>query len=310
MPNSRDIKQRIQSVKSTQQITKVMKVVSAAKLHKAQAAAFAARPYSLKLAQVIGRIMDCPQDEQNPLMAQRPCRRAAIILMTGNRGLAGGFNGNLIRLALETAETKYKGCPVDFIPFGSKGRDFLRNRGKPMPAEFIKISDVPLFAETKPVAVHAMEGFLAGTYDAVDIVYQAFLSPGHQEPRVRPLLPLVFDRQPKEKPGHGKTLDYLYEPDAAGVLQVLIPKYINNLVFQAALETKAGEYVARLMAMGAATDNAEKMISALVLSYNRSRQAAITKELSEIMGGAAALEQLEKEAEAEEEEEKTVTEAS
>ncbi len=301
MANSRDIKQRIQSVKSTQQITKAMKVVSAAKLHKAQAAALASRPYTKKLTQVIRRIVENSQDTRNPLMQQRPCKRAAIILVTGNKGLAGGFNGNLIRLAMGLAKEKYKDCPVDFIPVGSKGRDFLRSHEQSMPAEFIKISDVPRTSDTKPAAELVTEKFLAGDYDAVDIVYQAFLSPGHQEPSVRPLLPLAFDLAGETKGGREVHYDYIFEPDAAGVLDALIPMYINNLVFQSVLETKAGEYVARLMAMGAATENAEKMINALVLSYNRSRQAAITKELTEIMGGAEALEQIEREAEEAEE---------
>lgn len=301
MSSSREIKRRIQSVKSTQQITKAMKVVSAAKLHKTQAAALAARPYTKKLTQVIRHIAENAQDVQNPLMKRRPCQKAAIILVTGNKGLAGGFNGNLIRLAMSLAKEKYPCCSVDFIPIGSKGRDFLRSHEKSMPAEFIKISDVPKSGETRPAAELVMEGFIAGAYDAVDIVYQAFLSPGHQEPRVRPLLPLVFDFPAAAKGEKKVHYDYIFEPDAAGVLDALIPMYINNAVFQSVLETKAGEFVARLVAMSAATDNAEKMINALVLSYNRSRQAAITKELAEIMGGAEALEQIEREAEEEEE---------
>lgn len=301
MASSREIKRRIQSVKSTQQITKAMKVVSGAKLHKTQAAALASRPYTRKLTEVIRHIAENAQDVQSPLMQRRPCQKAAILLVTGNKGLAGGFNGNLIRLAMNLAKEKYPGCPVDFIPIGSKGRDFLRSHEMPMPAQFVRISDVPKSGETRPAAELVTEGFITGAYDAVDIVYQAFLSPGRQEPSVRPLLPLAFDFAGAGEEGRQAHFDYIYEPDAAGILEALIPMYLNNLVFQAVLETKAGEFVARLLAMSSATDNAAKMIDALVLSYNRSRQAAITKELAEIMGGASALEQIEREAEEEEE---------
>lgn len=297
MSNSREIKRRIQSVKNTQQITKAMKMVSAAKLYKTQATALASRPYTKKLNQVMRKITESLKDSQNPLLQLRPCKKAAVILITGNKGLAGGFNGNLIRLAAELVKDKYQGCEVDFIPVGSKGRDFLRSHEINMPAEFIEISDVPQASETKPVAEFVKKKFLAGDYDAVDMVYQAFLSPGQQEPRVRPLLPLMCIEESTPRPEQSAHVDYLYEPDAASILNTLIPMYIDNMVFQAVLETKAGEFIARLMAMSAATDNAEKMINSLVLCYNRSRQAAITKELSEIMGGANALEQMEQEIE-------------
>lgn len=299
MSNSREIKRHIQSVKSTQQITKAMKVVSAAKLHKTQTAALASRPYTRKLTEAIKNITENMQEIQNPLMQSRPCKKVAIVLMTGNKGLAGGFNGNLIRLALSHAKEKYSDCVVDYIPVGSKGRDFLRSHEMNVPVEFVEISDLPRASETEVVAEYVIEHFLSEEYDVVEVVYEAFLTPGSQEPKVRLLLPVDFKDNLTGQKSKAKKTEFLYEPDPVSILNALIPMYINNILYQTALETKASEFVARLMAMGVATENAEKMIGSLVLSYNRSRQAAITKELSEIMGGANALEEIEKEIEEE-----------
>lgn len=282
MAGVRDIKRRIRSVKSTQQITKAMKMVAAAKLRKTQAAAVDSRPYTNKLEEILGRIVASAGEVKHPLMVERPVQSVGVILITADRGLAGGYNANVIKKGLLEA-ARFGDTEVGFIAVGRKGRDFLRRRNKKIQGEIIGIKDVPTFNEAQNIAKLAVDGFMDGRYDQVYLVYQEFITAVQQHPVIKQLLPISYEKEDEEEQ------EYLYEPGPKEVLEILLPKYINNTVFHILTETKASEHGARMTAMGSATDNATEMIDKLTLFYNRSRQAAITREISEIVGGANAL---------------------
>ncbi|MDD4048246.1 MAG: ATP synthase F1 subunit gamma [Clostridia bacterium] len=282
MSGGRDIKRRIKSVKSTQQITKAMKMVSAAKLRRTQGAVLATRPYTEKLEEILERIIASSGGVKNSLMVERPIKSVGIILISADRGLAGGYNANVIKKCL-VAASEFEEQKVEFIAVGRKGRDALRHVNKDISDEFLGIKDIPTFVEAQNISNLVVEGFTKGTYDEVYLIYQEFISPIQQQPVMKKLLPISFEM--KE---HDET-EYIYEPSSQEVLGILLPKYINNTVFHTLMETKASEHGARMAAMSAATDNAKDMIDKLTLSYNRSRQAAITSEISDIVGGANAL---------------------
>ncbi|MFZ5753396.1 MAG: ATP synthase F1 subunit gamma, partial [Bacillota bacterium] len=202
---------------------------------------------------------------------------------TADRGLAGGYNANLVRKAMLEA-ARFKQYEVGFITVGRKGRDFLRRRGKNIQGEFLGIKDTPTFIEAQRIAQMAVNYFLDGIYDEVHVIYQEFISPVQQRPVMKQLLPIPYSGEGKEE-----NTEYLYEPGPEQVLEILLPKYINNVVYQALTEAKASEHGSRMTAMGSATDNAGEMIDKLTLSFNRARQAAITREIAEIVGGANAL---------------------
>jgi F-type H+-transporting ATPase subunit gamma len=284
MPSVRDIKRRIKSVESTQQITKAMKMVAASKLRRTQTAVIKSRPYTEKLEEILGRIVASAGEITHSLLVERPVKAVGIILITSDKGLAGGYNVNVQKAALQLAtQLSKKAITVEFITVGSKGRDFLRRRDKKIKAVFTGINDVPTFSEAQRLAQVAVNSYLEGEYDQVYLVYQEFITTVQQHPVVKQLLPLPYEQ------GEEKT-EYLYEPSPQEVLEILLPQYINNTMFHILTETKASEHGARMTAMTSATDNAEEMIDKLKLSYNRSRQAAITCEISEIVGGASALE--------------------
>lgn len=284
MAGVRDIKRRIRSVKSTQQIIKAMKMVAAAKLRKTQEAVTAARPYSRKLEEVLGRIAASVETSEHPLMAARPVNRVGFILITADRGLAGGYNSNLIRKAMvELAKEKMH--DPGLITVGRKGRDFMRRRQKRIIGEFIGIKDTPSFNEAQHIVKMVEDLYREGIFDEVQIIYQGFISPVSQRPVMKQLLPIPCSKEAKEDEF---STEYIYEPKPEQVLEILLPKYISNVVYQALMEAKASEHGARMSAMGAATDNAGEMIDKLTLSFNRARQNAITREIAEIVGGANA----------------------
>ncbi|MEG1988279.1 MAG: ATP synthase F1 subunit gamma [Oscillibacter sp.] len=278
MQNGKDIQRRIQSVRSTQQITKAMKMVSAAKLTRTQRAALGFRAYAAQFGAVVGRLAAAGEITA-PLLARREVKKVAILVVTGKRGLAGGFHLMLVKRALEAAG-QFPGCQVRFLTVGQRGTILLRARGSEAAEEFPAAGDVPAYADAQAIANRLSTLFAQEEYDRIDAVYQAFLSPGRQEPTCRTLLPLPL---PEAASG-----EYLCEEGAAALLASLLPDCLTQQVYQILLESKAGEHVARMMAMSAATDNAGDMIADLSLSYNRFRQAAITREISEIVGGAAA----------------------
>lgn len=284
MPSVRDIKRRMKGVENIQQITNAMKMVAASKLRRTQTAVLRSRPYTKKLREILETVITTAGEITHPLLVARPVRMVAIILITADKGLAGGYNARVQKLAWEEAlRLADEEIPLEFIAVGNKGRDFLTHRGQKIEHDLIGLNDVPTFAEAQRVAQFVVENYLTEKYDRVYLAYQEFITTVQQRPVLKQLLPLEYEINTEEP------VEYLYEPAPQEVLSILLPQYINNLVFHILTETKASEHGARMTAMTSATDNAEEMLGELNLSYNRSRQAAITREISEIVGGADAL---------------------
>lgn len=286
--NTRDIRRRIKSVKNTQQITKAMKMVAAAKLRRAQERVEAARPYAGKMEEVIGSIASGSGSANHPMLVKRPVKKTGYVVLTTDRGLAGSFNAQIIRTVLNEVRGKSHNEYALFI-VGRKGRDFFQRRGYPIVGETTGLSDTPTFADIKSIANDVVKLFQDGVYDEVILVYNQFINAITQVPVTRKLLPLedVGGKQETVQPGV-HTSKYEYEPSADAVLDNLLPKYAETLIFSALLESKASEFGAKMTSMGAATDNASKMIGTLTLVLNRARQAAITTQIMEIVGGAEA----------------------
>lgn len=286
MANLRDLRRRIKSIKSTQQITKAMKAVSAAKMRKAQESVISARPYSKRIQGVLGRVAVASGGASHPLLEVREAKKVAFIIMTADRGLCGGFNGNVIRKAAQ--EIKGAGADASLIVVGRKSRDFFQRRGYNIAKEYIGLGDDIKYASARDIVSFVVDKYSKEEYDVVYLIYSQFVNVMVQTPMMVKLLPA----EPPAEEGEGKTekVDYIYEPSAEAVLAELLPKYIENAIYQGLLETKAGFYSAQMTAMDNATKNADEMIDNLTLVMNRARQAVITKEISEICSGAAALE--------------------
>ncbi len=282
----RDIKRQIKSVQSTKQITKAMEMVAASKLKKAQKSAEAARPYADKIKEVIASIASGSTGVKHPMLQSREIKKTGYLVITSDRGLAGGYNANVLRKVMLTIKTNHT-SPDQYALFviGRKGRDYFKKREMNVVEEVTGIADTPRFSEIKETARAAVKGFEDGVYDELFLVYNEFKSALQQVPVEKRLLPL--DSESISQLG-GKAAQYEYEPSAEGVLDVLLPKYAETLIYSALLEGKASEFGARMTAMGNATSNATDMISRLTLVYNRARQAAITQEISEIVAGANA----------------------
>jgi F-type H+-transporting ATPase subunit gamma len=289
--NTRDIRRRIKSVKNTQQITKAMKMVAAAKLRRAQERVVQARPYAAKMEEVIASIASGSGSANHPMLVKRPVKKTGYVVLTSDRGLAGSFNAQIIRTVLNEVRGKSHNEYALFI-IGRKGRDFFRRRGYPVVGETTGLSDSPTFADIKTVASEVVKLFQEGVYDEVFLVYNEFVNAISQVPVTRKLLPLedVGGKKVEKQPGV-ITAKYDYEPSAEAVLDNLLPKYAETLIFSALLESKASEFGAKMTSMGNATDNATKMIAKYTLALNRARQAAITTQIMEIVGGAEALNQ-------------------
>lgn len=257
-------------------------MAAAAKLRKTQEIAAASRPYARKLKEVLDRTVATAQDISNPLMVKRDVKTVGIVVITSDSGLAGGYNSNLLRKAL--TEAARFGAGKGFVVIGRKGRDFLRRRDKRIDLEYTQIKDTPAFSEAVRIARAVTEAYIKGIYDEVHLIYQEFVSPAQQRPAGKQLLPIACE------PGEEKDRSlYLYEPGPDQVLDILLPKYLNTVIYQALMEAKASEHGARMTAMSSATDNAGELIDELTLTYNRARQAAITREIAEIVGGVNAL---------------------
>lgn len=293
MPSLKSIRTRIASVKSTQKITRAMKLVSAARLRRAQDAIIAARPYANALSEAMGEIAARAGMESHPLLDRRNPERITIVALTSDRGLAGGFNANIFRAVQRfIAERRQASPPAKEIVLevvGKKGRDYFRRRKLKVAHELPgptgetagKIAD-----ELGHILTHAFHG---ASTDAVFLVYNEFKSAVQQRVVVEPLLPVIGATPPARAATETGLLDFLYEPSKEGLLDKLLPLYIESQIYRALLESMASELGARMTAMESATTNAKEMISSLTLQYNRARQAAITKELMEIVGGAEAL---------------------
>lgn len=287
----KEVRNRIKSVISTQQITKAMKMVSAAKLRRAQDSIIQMRPYAQKLQGMLSNIVSSSSsDVSMPLADERPIERVLIIAITSDRGLCGAYNTNIIKLARGLATTTYaaqhaKGN-VTILPIGKKGYEyFLRNQYKVVDTFWETFSDLS-FENVRKAAVYAQTAFLNKEYDKVEIVYSQFRNAATQTFIAEPYLPI-----PKvvQKEGQKRNVDFLFEPSKEVLLQELMPKILNTQVYKAILDANASEHGARMTAMDKASENANDLLKSLKISYNRARQAAITTELTEIVSGAAAL---------------------
>lgn len=287
MSSLRDIKRRITSVQNTQQITRAMRMVSAAKLRRAQEAILAARPYAQKIEEVLSAVAAHAEGIDHPLLRQRPMRRVELVVMTSDRGLAGAFNSNITRLAQrflwENAQTYEK---IQISTIGRKGRDFFRARDIETRKDYPGVFEHLTFEQAQAIAKELREAYGHDELDAVFLLYNEFASAMVQRPSLVPLLP-IRPAQGEEEAGPGA--DYLFEPNAKEVLEQLLPRHLEMQVWRALLESVASEHAARMVAMENATKNSGELIAKYTLQYNRARQAYITTELMEIVSGAEAL---------------------
>lgn len=276
----RDIRRRIKGIESTRKITQAMKMVAAARLRKSQERAHAARPYAERITDALRSVAQDPSAKREALLKTRPVHRVGYVVITGDRGLSGPYNTNVLRRLTHDAANVEAAV---FFPVGRKGRDYLRRRGREIAKEYVGIGDEPRYLQAQTIGEDIIQAFLDGELDEVRLVYAQFVTVLTQRPTVEVLLPL--------SPPEGKaSAMYIYEPDAPAVLAELVPHYIYALLYRALLESKASEWGARMAAMDSATKNSEELIRRYVLQRNRLRQAAITREIAEIVGGAAALE--------------------
>jgi F-type H+-transporting ATPase subunit gamma len=287
MPSLIDIRRRIRSVRNTQQITKAMKMVSAAKLRRAQDRVIAARPYAALLRQVLANLAAAVGADDrvasNPLLAQRPEQHILLLLFTSDKGLAGAFNANLIKAAQKFLED-HNSAELELETIGRKGRDFFRKRGVRITGEHVGILGNPRFEDAAAIARKAIERFRAGEIDAVYVLNNEFKSVVSQRLAMSRLLPV-------EVPKDAESVDYIFEQPPNEMLEAILPRFVETEVYRSMLETGAAEHAARMMAMEAATSNAADMIDTLTLYMNRVRQASITKEIIEVVSGAAAAEE-------------------
>jgi F-type H+-transporting ATPase subunit gamma len=286
MAKGRELKARIRTTDNTRKITRTMEMVATAKMKRALDRVHAARPYANALAEVIGGLYSPDLAERFPLLRQPAVeRRAAVILMTADRGLCGGFNSNLIREARHLLQRlRGDGVEVELHVEGRRGVGYFRYVGEPLTATVIGISEKPTAVDAQSLIAGCMKQFVEGAIDAVYLVYAQFRSALSTPPTASRILPVT---PPARK---GSTPDYILAPSADAILSDLLPLYVRNQVYRALVETAAGEQSARRTAMKSATDNAGEMLNVLRRTYNRTRQASITQEIAEIVGGAAALE--------------------
>jgi F-type H+-transporting ATPase subunit gamma len=288
MPSLRDIRRKITSVKKTQQITRAMQMVSAAKLQRAQDRLLASRPYSDKLASVVSELALRADPQKHALLQRREGPKALALVVTTDRGLAGAFNSNVLRAAVNLV-SQNPTWEAAFVNIGRKGRDFFRRR----PQYQVKSQHVDVFGRqvsfgvAQDIAKELVEAYTSPS-DAVDrvvVVSNTFVSALRQQAVAQTILPIPLPPHERD----GLVFDYIYEPSVDGILRELLPRYVEVLVFRALLETAAAEHAARMTAMAAATSNAGELIRELTLFYNKTRQAAITKEILEVVSGAEAL---------------------
>lgn len=287
MPTLRDIKRRIVSVKNTRQITKAMKMVAAAKLRKAQTKMLEARPYAAKMNAVIADLAAGAERGLHPLLAARPRKTVEVIVMTGDRGLCGAFNSNILRAASGViGELKRQGFEVSISTIGKKSRDYFKRRSIPMRKSWTGFSGRIVYSNAQEVANEIIESYANETIDEVFLIYNEFVSVIVQRVsvvRLLPISPIETEREPVSG------AEFIFEPSQQDIFERLLPKNIEIQVFKALLESQASEEAARMTAMENATKNANEMIDKLTLQYNKARQATITKELMDIVGGVEAL---------------------
>lgn len=296
----RDLRRRIKAIRNTQQITRAMQMVAAAKLRKAQARAVSARAYATRLEDMLHRLAQDGMSVEHFLLKARPVRRATLVVITGDRGLAGSYNSNLIRQAEATAARLRSGpepVGVRLVAVGRKGRDYFQRRGWDLVREEVGVADDDLAGLARDLATSFIDSFSREEADEVLVVYSRFISPLQQKPTELRVLPIAEVVAAGEGEAEGRAPvggvapppGYIYEPDARTVFGLLLPKFVTNQVYQCLLEGRASEYAARMTAMKNATDNAEELVGELTLEMHRARQTSITREVMELVGGANAL---------------------
>jgi len=292
MPSLKEIRGRIGSIRNIAQITRAMEMMSASRMKRAQDAIHAARPYSDELRDALSRVAGAVSEEVDPLLARRPVRRIALVVLTSDRGLAGALDSNTVRTVLRWITNRVEASggevpEVDAVTVGRKGRDGLRRAGIHIAAHFAHLGNRPAFSDVTPVARLVTQDFLEGTYDEIGVAYSTFISTLSQRPEVRTVLPVVEPQMGEEQ--RISNDEYLFEPSPEAVIHQLLPHYVAIDLYRAVLENNASEESARMVAMRSATDNANELIDDLTLVYNKTRQATITREMIEIASGAEAL---------------------
>ena len=284
MASQRDIRRRIGAVRNIRQITRAMQFVAASKLKRAQDATLAARPYSEKLDEVLADVAAVLLGDEHPLLATAdPAGKRLIVLITTDRPLAGPLTSNAVRFTLREVVDQAAGG-VTMVTVGRKGRDAIRRAGIPIEAHFAGFGDRPTFADVLPLARLVTDDYLSGAYARIDVIYPHFVSTLTQQPTLGRILPIVASNDTAGIPGN----QFIFEPSPSAVLEQLLPRYVATRLYQAVLEAKASEESSRMVAMKNATENAEELIEDLTLSYNKVRQANITREMIEIASGAQA----------------------
>jgi F-type H+-transporting ATPase subunit gamma len=284
MATLREIRRRIKSIKSTQQITRAMKMVAAAKLRKAQESILATRPYARQIDEMIRHLLVQAEITDLPLLAVRPPQQVTVLVVTGDRGLCGSFNSNIIKKVLQQIEA-HRDKEVSLICVGKKGFDFFRKRNYQIDNKYIQIFNQLEYLHARQITDYIVQQYIDQKTDLVEVVYNEFKNAVQQFAVVEKYLPLTAEKFE----GELKNVSYLYEPDQLSLLNALLPRHLNLQTWRILLESNAAEQGARMTAMENATDNAGELIDELTLHYNKTRQTAITKEISEIVGGAEAL---------------------
>jgi len=286
MAGGKEIKTKITSVQNTQKITKAMEMVAASKMRRAQDQMFATRPYAQRIATVVRHVASSHPEYKHPFLIDRPIKRAGIIAISTDRGLCGGLNTNVFKRSLnKIGELDEQGIDIEVVTFGSKALSFYKRIGAKVVAEASHIGDRPEMGTIIGPVQALLKSYSDGDIDAIFLISNEFVNTMTQEPKITQLVPVI----PSEEQELRHHWDYIYEPDSKEVLDNVLDRYIESLVYQAVVENVACEMAARMLAMKNATDNAGDMIAELQLIYNRERQASITQEISEIVGGAAAV---------------------
>jgi F-type H+-transporting ATPase subunit gamma len=286
MASPKEVRVKIASIKSTQKITKAMEMVAASKMRRAQERMRLARPYAVKMRNVIGHLTEANPDYRHPFLVAREAKKVGIIVISTDRGLAGALNANIFKQVLQLMrEWQGKGAEVSLCVIGTKGMNFFRRLSVPILANVAGLGDRPHVKDLIGTVKVMLDAYRAGELDRLFLVNAQFVNTMTQRPNVEQLLPI----EALDTEGLQEHWDYIYEPEAAAILDGLLMRYIESQVYRGAVENVASEMAARMVAMKAASDNAGKLINELQLIYNKARQAAITKELSEIVGGAAAV---------------------
>ncbi|CDZ76186.1 F-ATPase gamma subunit [Legionella massiliensis] len=288
MAGAKEIRSKIASIKNTQKITRAMEMVAASKMRKTQDRMRASKPYATKIYNVVRHLARASSEYRHPFMVAREIKRIGLIVITSDRGLCGGLNSNLLRESIRTIrDWQHGGKEIDLCVVGRKGQAFFRRVGGRVLATVDQLGDKPAVSDLIGIVKVMLDAYDKGEIDALHVVYNEFVNTMTQKPTVKQLLPLPIAEEDSKSLGHH--WDYIYEPDAKELLDALLERYIELQAYQAVVENIACEQAAKMIAMKSATDNAGDLIKEFQLAYNKARQAAITQELAEIVGGADAL---------------------